>query len=70
MKKTIFIFAVAGTSFLASCKKDRTCVCTTTSGTASSSTSTTINDTQKNAKAECEAMSASAGGITKTCELK
>jgi len=70
MKKVLFIVAVAAVASLASCKKDRTCVCTTTSGGASVSSSTTINDTKKNAKATCEAKNASAGAASTTCELK
>ena len=69
MKKVLFIVIIASASF-ASCKKNRTCVCTSTAGGTSLSTSTTINDTKANAKQTCEAQNASTAGATKTCALK
>lgn len=70
--KKLMTLAAAGLMIagLASCKKDHTCTCTASAFGISTSASTTIKDTKKKAKEACEGKSATANGVTTTCELK
>jgi hypothetical protein len=71
--KKIFAIAILGTLTLASCSKDHVCECVTTNS-ADSSVNLVENDPitgkKSEAKATCEAMSASFGTVSKTCNLK
>jgi hypothetical protein len=67
MKKSITLIAVLVAFSFASCKKERTCVCTSTFGTE---ITTSIKASKKKAKNQCEAKSEDAGQYTVTCKIK
>ena len=67
MKKLTVLTVVLAAFSFASCKKERTCVCTTNVGTE---VSTSERATKKKAKSHCEAKSTTSGGLTTTCKIQ
>jgi hypothetical protein len=68
MKKVLLsLFVVAA---LASCKKERDCVCTTSVLGTNVSTTTVIKDTKKKAKEKCDEGDVTTAFGSVACELK
>jgi hypothetical protein len=71
MKKTLILGAFAGL-MMVSCAKDYNCQCVESESISQTSNTInmTINGKKKDAKAQCEANSSSAGTYKKVCTLK